>query len=492
MITLRGYQGNSVGDIRQAYRDRFIAPLLVSPTGSGKTVMFAFISQGTSAKGNKVLILVHRSELVDQTCRTLRDFQVPHGVIAAGRSPDRTHDVQVASVQTVVRRLDFFRPDLIIIDEAHHGTAGSWRKVIDANPQARLLGVTATPERLDGKGLKEVFDKLILGPEVRWLREEGHLSAQKYYAPPRVADLSGLHMQAGDYNRKELAAAMDKATVTGDAVEHYRRVCPGVPAVAFTSSIKHAEHVAEQFTAAGYQWIVMDGNMDKDYRREVVRMLGDGRICGVSSCDIINEGFDLPVVTAAILLRPTMSLGLHLQQIGRVLRPVFAPGFDLSTSVGRLAAMAAGPKPYSIILDHVGNCGSMQRGVWVPKHGFAEDEREWSLDGRKKKKKGKAEEQPVNVRQCPQCFCCHPPTPTCPDCGHTYEVRERKIEQVEGSLVEIDAEAMRREKRREQGSCQTLDELIEFGRRQNYKNPAIWAKHVWAARQGRTRAQNLG
>jgi DNA repair protein RadD len=468
MISLRDYQNDCIGGIRQAYRSGRRSPLLVSPTGSGKTVMFAYISQGTSAKGNRVLILVHRSELVDQTCRTLRDFGVPHGVIAAGRTPDRSHAVQVASVQTVVRRLDFFRPDLIIIDEAHHGTAGSWRKVIDANPQARLLGVTATPERLDGKGLKDVFDELIRGPEVGWLIDQGHLCKPRYYAPPRVADLSGLHIQAGDYNRKELAAAMDKATVTGDAVEHYRRVCPRAPAVAFTSSIKHAEHVAEQFTAAGFPWVVMDGNMDKDYRREVVRMLGDGRICGVSSCEIINEGFDLPVVTAAILLRPTMSLGLHLQQIGRVLRP--APG-----------------KQNAIILDHVGNCGSMQRGGWVPKHGFAEDEREWSLDGRKKKKKSKKDEPPVNVRQCPDCFACHPPLPRCPECGHTYEIKTREIEQVEGSLVEIDAEAMRREKKIEQRQAQTLDELIELGRARNYKNPAVWAKHVFNARQGKPR-----
>jgi DNA repair protein RadD len=459
MIRLRDYQQGCIHEIRQAYRSGLRAPLLVSPTGSGKTVMFAYIANGTSAKGNSVLILVHRQELVDQTCRTLYSFGVNHGVIAAGRTPDRSHPVQVASVQTVVRRLDFFRPSLIIIDEAHHGTAGSWRKVIDANPQARILGVTATPERLDGRGLKEVFDTLVRGPEVADLIEGGHLARPVYYAPPQVANLSGLHMRGGDFAKDELAAMMDNRAITGDAVEHYARICRGAPAVAFCASVAHAQHVAEQFQSAGFRAATIDGNMDREDRREVVRKLGDGRLHVLTSCEIINEGFDLPLVTAAILLRPTMSLGLHLQQIGRVLRP--APGKDRA-----------------VILDHVGN---------LARHGLAEEERDWSLDGRKRNKKRKADdEEEINVRQCPNCFCAHAPAPTCPECGHVYEVKAREIEVVEGTLVELDAEAMRRERKREQGSCQTLEDLIEYGRRRNFKNPAIWAKHVWNARQSKS------
>jgi DNA repair protein RadD len=138
MINLRDYQNDCIGGIRGSYRAGRRSPLLVSPTGSGKTVMFAFIADKTSANTKKELILVHRQELVDQTCKTLRAFRVDHGVIAAGRSPERRHSVQVASVQTLVRRLDFFRPDLIIIDEAHHGTAGSWRRVIDETDYFRF------------------------------------------------------------------------------------------------------------------------------------------------------------------------------------------------------------------------------------------------------------------------------------------------------------------------------------------------------------------
>jgi DNA repair protein RadD len=460
MIRLRDYQSDCIGEIRAAYRAGRRSPLLVSPTGSGKTVMFAYISQGTSRKGNRVLILVHRQELVDQTCRTLLAFGVDHGVIAAGRSPDRTHAVQVGSVQTVVRRLDYFRPDLIIIDEAHHGTAGSWRKVLDANPQARILGVTATPERLDGKGLKDVFDDLIRGPEVSWLIDNGHLSRPRYYAPPQAANLTGLHMRGGDYAKDELAKAMDDKAITGDAVEHYARICGGVPAVAFCVSVAHAQHVAEQFQAAGFRAAVLDGTLDRDSRRDRVKALGDGRLQVLTSCEIINEGFDLPIVTAAILLRPTMSLGLHLQQVGRVLRP--APGKDRA-----------------IILDHVGN---------LARHGFAEDVRDWSLEGRPKKKKRKADDEAdVNVRQCPSCYCAHAPAASCPECGHVYQLTQREIEVRDGTLVELDVEAVRRQRKDEQRGAQTLDDLIALGRARNYKNPAIWARHIWNARQGKSR-----
>ena len=459
MITLRDYQLDLVDGVRAAYRAGKRSPLVVSPTGSGKTVLFAYIAQGTSAKGNGVVILVHRQELVDQTCRTLHAFGVAHGVIAAGRTPDRSLPVQVASVQTYVRRLDIFRPALIIADEAHHATAGSWRKVINHHPQARVLGVTATPERLDGRGLKEVFDDLIRGPEVADLIAGGHLAPPVYYAPPQAVDLSHIKPRGGDFAQEDIAEAMDRPAITGDAVAHYSRICRGAPAVAFCSSVAHAQHVADQFNAAGFRAATIDGTMDRDARRDVVRALGDGRLHVLTSCEIINEGFDLPLVTAAILLRPTMSRGLHLQQVGRVLRP--APG-----------------KTRAIILDHVGN---------LARHGFAEDVRDWSLDGRKKKKKKASEEDEVKVKQCPECYSCHPPAPTCPECGHIYEVKTREIEHVDGELVEIDPKEIARQKKKEQGSAQTLDDLIALGRARGYRSPDVWAKHVWNSRKGGVR-----
>lgn len=453
-VELRPYQREAVDAVRESLRAGRKAPLLVAPTGAGKTVIFSHITEGAAQKGKRVMILAHRSELLDQTSRALRGLGVPHGMIAAGRTPDWVQPVQVAGVQTLVRRLERTTPpDLLIIDEAHHAAAGSWKQIVQAFPKARILGVTATPERLDGRGLGDVFDDLIRGPEVADLIEAGYLSQPIYYAPPG-ADLGGVRTTAGDYNRGDAEKAVDKPTITGDAVSHYRRICDGVPAAAFCVSIRHAEHVAEQFRAAGYCWAVLDGNMTPEARRQAVTDLGAGRLHGLSSCDIISEGFDLPCITAAILLRPTKSLSLYLQQVGRVLRT--HPG-----------------KTHAIILDHVGN---------VDRHGLAEQRREWNLDGAKARKK-KAPADEVRNRQCPACYAVHAFRPACPLCGHEYIVKANAPEQVEGELRQLNPEQLSKiANRKMQGRAQSLPELVALGKARGYRNPAAWAAHILRAR----------
>jgi len=461
MLDLRPYQSVAVESVRNAFRTGKKRPLLVAPTGAGKTVIFSYITHHAFVKGHRTTILVHRAELLTQTHKALVKMGVPHGLVAAGKTPDPTQLVQVASVQTLVRRLDkFTTPDLIIVDEAHHACAGSWQKVMDAYPDAKILGVTATPQRLDGKGLSSAFDDLIRGPEVHDLISQGFLCRPIYYAPSTV-DMSGAKTTAGDYNKAEAEQRVDKPTITGDAVTHYQRLCPGSPAVAFCTSIKHAEHVAQAFNAAGYKAAVLDGNLDPVERASRVHALANGRLHVLTSCDIISEGFDLPVVATAILLRPTQSLSLHLQQIGRVLRP--APG-----------------KERAIILDHVGNC---------LRHGLAEEVREWSLDGAKKRKKKDASDDVTAHRQCPQCFAVHLPAPICPQCQHVYALKERTPEQVAGTLhqLQVDMEALKaiRERKMQQGKAQSLDDLIALGKARGYKNPVAWAKHLIRARQAR-------
>ncbi len=458
-MILRPYQQDIIGEVRQAISHGKRAPLVVSPTGSGKTVMFSHIAHGAGQKQKRVWILVHRAELVDQTSRTMREIGIHHGVIAAGWPIDPLPHVQVVSVQTVVRRTSgLIPPDVIIVDECHHAAAGTWGKILQAFPKAVRLGFTATPERLDGKGLADTFDTLIRGPEVAWLIEQGFLTQPKYYAPPNQINLDGLHVRGGDFARDELAKEMDKPTITGDAVAHYHRLCPGAPAVAFCASVAHAEHVAQAFAAAGYRAAVLDGNLDRQERRARVRGLADGSIQVLTSCEIISEGFDIPTVTAAILLRPTKSLGMHLQQVGRVLR--VAPN-----------------KPHAIILDHVGNC---------LRHGLAEEEREWSLEGRKKKaKKSGDDDDAPPVRQCPKCYACHVPAPHCPECGHTYEIKVRQIEQQDGELVELNAAWMAKQRKQERSQAETFEELVALGKSRGYRNAYFWAKRVWNSRQHR-------
>jgi DNA repair protein RadD len=218
--------------------------------------------------------------------------------------------------------------------------------------------------------------------------------------------------------------------------------------------------VAQAFSAAGYRAATLDGTLDRLERRKRVRGLADGSIQILTSCEIISEGFDIPTVTAAILLRPTKSLGMHLQQVGRVLR--IAPN-----------------KPHAVILDHVGNC---------LRHGLAEEEREWSLEGRKKKSKKASDEDAPPVRQCPKCYACHVPAPSCPECGHTYELKKREIEQQEGELVELNMAWMAKQRRQEQAEIGTFAELVALGKSRGYKNATFWAKKIWNARQQRQSA----
>jgi DNA repair protein RadD len=482
--TLRPYQQRGADDLRVVFRSGSKAPVYVAPTGSGKTVLFTHIARGASERGNSVWILVHRQELLYQTSRALYVLGIDHGVVAPGFTPRPDARVQVCSVQTLARRIEQGRVgnvDLVVIDEAHHATAGTWRKVVEGRPDARIIGVTATPARTDGQGLGiaagGVFDTLVLGPTLAELIADGYLCAPAVYAPPSQLDMSGVRLgNDGDYVRGEMARRMDKPTITGDAVDHYRRLCNGAPAIAFCASVEHAKHVAAQFRGAGYKSECIDGKMLDTERKDRIDALGNGRLNVLASCEIVSEGTDIPVVTAAILLRPTVSLTLYLQQVGRALRPVYPDGADDSTREGRLAAIARSAKPRAVILDHVGNTFT---------HGLPDDDRTWDLAGVPKARRGENREKPLAVTQCPKCYAAHRPGPECPSCGHVYQPTLIAPKQVDGRLQELseaDAEAIR--KAREKKAvlrARSLDELKAIARARGYKES--WAEHVWNGRQ---------
>jgi DNA repair protein RadD len=456
VIQLRPYQQISVDQIRAAFAAGRKAPLLVSPTGSGKTVCFAHIAQGASAKGNRVVIAVHRQEIIRQIGSALDQFATPHGYIAAGRIAESWHMTQVASVQTLARRISSVQPpELLVIDEAHHSVCSTYRSVIAAWPKTKILGVTATPERLGGQSLGEVFDAMILGPSVADLIGQGFLSRPVYYAPP-TADVSKLQIVAGDFKRDQTETLMDTPHITGSAVEHYAKLCPGSRALVFCTSPKHAAHVAEQFTAAGYAAATIDGTMDDETRRSRTAGLADGSLQILVSVDLIGEGYDCPAVEVGIALRPTASLALHLQQIGRILRPFPS-------------------KTRALWLDHVGNC---------LRHGLAEEPREWTLEPRKRRT---VRESPIKNRQCPKCYAVHAPAPTCPQCGHEYPVKPRKIDERTGELREItEADILADTKRRlrqEVGMAKEFKALLQIERERGYKRG--WAYMQWRFRSRR-------
>lgn len=451
-IQLRSYQEDGARLIRESYAQGKRAPLYVLPTGGGKTILFSFVSHAAASKGNRVLILSHRIELVDQISEALSATDTPHGFIASGY-PNLMRQCMIASVPTLLRRLESIpEPQLIIVDEAHHSTSVTWEAILRHWPRAKLLGVTATPVRASGEGLGKIFDYLIVGPSVAELTAAGYLAPARVFAPPTV-DTSGLHTRAGDFVANESEALLDKPAITGCAVSHYERLAPGLPALAFCVSVKHAQNVAEQFRTRGHSAMSLDGKTARDVRRGVVADFRRGAIKILASADLFSEGFDVPGVHVGLMLRPTQSLGLYCQQVGRVLRP-------------------AEGKTHALILDH---CSNTQR------FGLPNEPRQWILQGEDRKRKPST----TAVKVCPACFCALPPRMSkCDQCGHQFEAAPRTVEERDGELTEITAEEIaRRRERREQGRAQTYEQLLEIERRKQYR-PG-WARHVYEARQAK-------
>ncbi len=357
----------------------------------------------------------------------------------------------------------------IVAHNCHHIVSNTYRQILDAFPTAYQLGVTATPVRGDGKGLGRdaggVFDCMVIGPTVAQLIAGGFLVKPVIYAPKDKLDLTGVRTKMGDYDKGEVERRVDKPSITGNAVEHYRKLMDGEPAVAFCVSVKHAQNVAAEFQAAGYRAYAVDGDMDDSERSAILGGLATGKVQVVTSCDIISEGTDIPAIAGAILLRPTKSTGLYLQQVGRALRTM--PG-----------------KSRAIILDHVGN---------VLTHGLPDEDREWSLDGEvkdKKKKKDKEDTGP-KAQQCPECYAMFEAAAhQCPECGWQKEKQAHEVAQNEGDLREItDAEKLllKRQQQREVGAARTLEDLQRIEKERRYKSG--WAKHIWNARQGKAQGR---
>ncbi len=469
---LRPYQSDAVPAIHAALM-RVRGVLYVLPTGGGKTIVFSEICRLCHEYGTDVIVVVHRDTLLMQASDKLRAINVPHTLIAPGHT-NFGDAIKVASVQTLARRIGSIgvegKPLLFIIDEGHHGVSGSYKKIADAYPDASLLYVTATPRRRDGRGLGEVAQEMVLGPSIRTLMDDGYLCEAVTYGAAEVAGAERLRSTGGDYNVKDVEELMDRRQVTGDAIDHYRRICDGAPTIVFTATVRHAQDVAAQFREAGYRFEAIDGKMPTNVIRERLGGLADKSLHGIVSCELISEGFDAPAVVCGILLRQTKSLAVNMQQVGRLLRPDYADGFDLMTKAGRLAATAASSKPKAIILDHAGNSF---------RHGLPDEDREWSLEAGKKK------EQAIALKTCPNCFgYSRTWDKACKACGHKYNVaaRPREVDHVAGELVELDPTKMARLRASEEGMARTYAQLRELGQRRGHAPQ--WAYKKWIARGG--------
>lgn len=470
MIHLRPYQSDQIERTRTALRSHN-SILLQCPTGGGKTAMAAFMSGSARAKQRTVWFLAHRDFLLEQTARTFDLVGIEYGFIAAGRPFNPYQPVQICSVGTLTRRLGRLAvPDIIIWDEAHHVAAASYQRIYEwastgperDQKQARHIGLSATPCRLDGKGLGKYFDVIVEGPSVGELIDEGYLSRYRAYAPS-APNLAGVHTLAGDYARDEIGTLMDTDQIVGELVGHYKQYADGLRAIYFAVSIRHSEHIAATFNAAGIPACHLDGNHSTAERIAAARAFGRGDIRVISNVDLFGEGYDLAsqagsdvAVETVGLARPTQSLALHLQQVGRALR-------------------AAPHKDHAVILDHSGN---------LLRHGLPDDDREWSLDGIDKRKK-KSDSGPP-VRQCRECFGVYRATlQACPYCGAVPEIQVREVEEIAGELQEVDQAAVRRQRPvdDERQRARTVEQLMKLAMARGYKNPFKYAMHVYEARQ---------
>ncbi len=442
---LRDYQQDIFDKAIKAFKDGAKGICCVLPCRSGKSYIMARMIKG--ARGN-VLVLAHRHTLINQHKKLLESL----GVL--------TEKVRVESVFTEANRLGKYNPsdvDLIIIDEAHLSEAASYRKVCEYYQCRRVL-FTATPARLDGKPLT-LADTLITGITASELIKMGAISDYDYYAPDLNLDFDKVDLVAGEYNNGKITEVMCQTAIYGDVIKYYQKLGENRQAIAYCTSVKHSEQTADIFQKNGISAVSIDGSMSQKERDGKMEKFRKGEVQILCNCNLISEGVTLPNASVALLLRPTMSLPLFIQQSCRVLTPV------------------QGKK--AIVIDFVNN---------VQKHGFPTETHNWSLTQSIPKRKENNSDGTFIIRQCEFCFRCFQGN-RCPYCGkeHVPKGRElRQMKEVELKLLEEihreQEEKQKRLARMEVGAARTIEDLKKIQVARGYAPGWVWqmarVKHI--------------
>jgi superfamily II DNA or RNA helicase len=418
-LVLRPYQVDVVARFFAAVAAGKKRIIIVAPTGSGKTVILGEIKrQWLETTGASALTIAHRREIVRQTSCKLQLIGIEHGIIQAGEESDEPARVQVASIQTLhsraIRRKKIELPPagLVAVDECHHVVACTWKQILDGYRDAVVVGLTATPERGDGRGLGNIFELMLECPQVGELVEQKYLVGTRVYAPYRP-DLRGVRTQAGDYLEDQLAARMDLPQLVGDIVTHWHRLAEGRRTVVFATGVQHSVHIRDEFRKSGVSCEHIDGSTPKDERDAILKMLDCGAIDVVTNC-LVLTGWDAPAVGCCVLARPTKKMGLYRQMVGRILRAY--PG-----------------KTDAIVIDHAGA---------VYQHGFVEDPVIWTLDPdqrtenptHKSRSEGDIKSRLVD---CSQCGALRVGGEPCPHCGFMPAPKPRYVPVIEGDLAQV-------------------------------------------------------
>lgn len=390
MHILRPYQKQAKRAVQGAWSRGKRAPLLRMPTGSGKTTVVAHLIKDYPSKN--CLFLCPARELVNQGVKRFREHGIPAGAMMGRQRPKSGETVHVATVQTAINR-DLGDYALIVIDEAHHAVAKQCKTLLAKYPKANLLGITATPIRLDGKGLGTIFDELLDPIELQTLIDSGWLVPLKVFAPTKPVNLSKVKVdrKKRDFATHSLMKHYATPKLVGDAVEHWRRYAEHRPTFVYCCSIVHAESTAELLRAAGIKTGVITGETGKTARAELFKAMQGGELTALCNVGVLTEGVDFPRLGCIMLLRPTLSKALHFQILGRGHRT--APN-----------------KRDCIILDHADN---------FRRHGFPEEPQKWSLAGvRNQASRGFRKVTEPKAIECPNCGALIPVLSVeCPNCG---------------------------------------------------------------------------
>lgn len=446
--------------IRQAMRSSK-SVLAVAQTGAGKTLTSASMMVDAAKKGNTSWFMVPRRELLRQTMNSLRQYGVEFGVIASGFRPNPFASIQLVTSGTVASRLDKLRPPNILFQDEAHFCGAQIDRVVDwaRDNGTWRIGLTATPIRLDGRGLSRHYDSMVEGLPLSELIKLNRLSDFRYFAP-YTPDLSGIKSSNGELSHKQLDEKMAQDRVrVGSAIEHYKRLAMGKKNICFNTSIRDAETTAEQFRESGIPTAAVYGKLGDDEIKRRVRALATGELLCLTSVELLTFGFDLSsaagmdvTVESLSMMRPTASRALAGQMWGRALRK----------------------KPFpAIIMDHAGISAEF---------GMPDAQQEWTLEGKEKQNRD-GQEKLIAVKQCPRCYFVMRPCPKCISCGYEFEVNSRQLETVEGELLEVtrgQIGVIAKQERQIQGQAQTFEDLLELERRKGAK--AGWADRVWTGR----------
>lgn len=390
---LRDYQLETLTNIYNSLAKGHKSIVVQSPPRTGKTVVMAEIARRATDKGNKVLFVVHRKEIVDQVKKTFAENDVDFNLC------------KVCMVQSA-KKLKF-KPNIILVDEAHHALAKTYVDLLDKNPQSVKLLFTATPVRLNGQGFDSVATDLIQGKQIQWLIDNGFLADFDYYAPSQIKTIDLKVKRTGEFDEKSIEQAL-KPKIYGNVVHEYKKLSLGKQAIAYTYNVASAEHLADTFNRNGITAKAVTGKTPKAKRDAIVEAYRRGKIQVVTNAELFTEGIDLPNVDTVIMLRPTQSLALFLQFAMRSMNP------------------REGKK--ALIIDHVQN---------VMRFGLPSDDREWSLYGSKKKSKSTSTTTKPSPTVCDNCFATFIKTDkTCPYCGYDLSNSPRELQRVEEAKLE--------------------------------------------------------